>query len=270
MARLDAQEAAGQQSKLTPSPKSNATGNVGLLSEEWFVDNVLMCPPVIGAIRTLLGPGFGLPIMLANHRATTPSLAQGWHHDGDSHYGPEVEVLQVMYYPQPTPLEMGPTEVLVGSHFMPISDKVSADGSTFNGVAWEGGRTLASSAGTIFVTQYSIMHRRAASTHEPPTTRNMLKYCYYRQAPPAKDWGDSFTSPAHQSFLRTANFGPHYYPDGYPNGPILSANKFVAEMYLWLCGRRLPRLMGGQAWPATVRQMASGSKPLPIVHLLWS
>ena len=95
---LDAQEKAGREQKLTPSAKSTATGNVGLLREAWFVDNVLLCPVVVGAVRALLGPGFGLPIMLANHRATTPSPAQGWHHDGDSHYGPEVEVLQVRYF----------------------------------------------------------------------------------------------------------------------------------------------------------------------------
>ena len=54
------------------------------------------------------------------------SAAQGWHHDGDSHYGPEVEILQVMYYPQSTPLEKGPTEVLPGSHFLPDSESANA------------------------------------------------------------------------------------------------------------------------------------------------
>ena len=29
--------------------------------------------------------------------------------DGDSHFGPQVEILQVMYYPQATPNESGPT-----------------------------------------------------------------------------------------------------------------------------------------------------------------
>ena len=31
----------------------------------------------------------------------------------------QVDVLQVMYYPQATPKEKGPTELLPGSHFMP-------------------------------------------------------------------------------------------------------------------------------------------------------
>ena len=59
------------------------------------MENVLMCPAVMGAVRSLLGPGFGLPILISNHRASCPAPAQGWHHDGDSHYGPEVEILQV-------------------------------------------------------------------------------------------------------------------------------------------------------------------------------
>ena len=126
--------------------------------------------------------------------------------DGDSHFGPQVEILQVMYYPQATPDESGPTcvqplssrlspfwtprkqltishsppsflqwtlnplhqfrEVVAGSHFMPISEHVPIEESA--------GRTMSSPAGTIFLTHYSILHRRAEATAEP-TTRNMLK-----------------------------------------------------------------------------------------------
>ena len=32
-------------------------GAADLLREEWFVDAVVLCPAVIGAVRTLLGPG---------------------------------------------------------------------------------------------------------------------------------------------------------------------------------------------------------------------
>jgi hypothetical protein len=47
------------------------------------VDNVLLCPRVVGAVRTLLGARFGLPILLSNHRMTpevrkTPSQPRGW------------------------------------------------------------------------------------------------------------------------------------------------------------------------------------------------
>jgi hypothetical protein len=47
---------------------------------------------------------------------------------------------------------------------------------------------LASSSGTIFLTHYSVMHRRAASAWEgEPCIRNMLKYSYYRQSPPSME-----------------------------------------------------------------------------------
>ena len=41
---------------------------------------------------------------------------------------------------------------------------------------WEGGRLLESPAGTIFITHYALMHRRARSDWaEQPSVRNMLK-----------------------------------------------------------------------------------------------
>ena len=82
----------------------------------------------------------------------------------------------------------------------------------------------------------------------------MLKYCYWRRNGPEKDWGDPFTSSAHQKFLRAADFGKQYYAASYlpefPGLGTVAANKFVAEMYLWLCGRPMPKLVGGQSWPA--------------------
>jgi hypothetical protein len=49
------------------------------------------------------------------------------------------------------------------------------------------------SAGTVFITDYPIMHRRAASSR--PCKRDLLKYMYWRTQPPARDWAstrDSF------------------------------------------------------------------------------
>lgn len=161
------------------------------------------------------------------------SAAQGWHHDGDSHYGPEVEILQVMYYPQSTPLEKGPTEVLPGSHFLPDSESANALARS--------GTALASSSGSIFITHYSVMHRRSASSC-PPCIRNMLKYCYVRTTAPTRDW---LREPRFD--LHAANFGSHFYPS--PGGSLQVA-KFAAEMFLWLCNKPMPRLMGGQCWPA--------------------
>ena len=49
----------------------------------WNWCGVLLCPEVAGAVRSLLGPAFGLPILLHNHRVTpanSPAAEQGWHH----------------------------------------------------------------------------------------------------------------------------------------------------------------------------------------------
>jgi hypothetical protein len=68
----------------THAARDAHAATVGLFQEEWFVDEVLCCPTVVGAIRTLLGHDFGLPVMLSNHRAALDGIgeAQAWHHDG--------------------------------------------------------------------------------------------------------------------------------------------------------------------------------------------
>jgi hypothetical protein len=86
-----------------------------LLGQSWFVDHVLLQPAVAGALRSLLGDCFGLPIIISNHRVTTPAPVQQWHHDGGSKFDPPTRYLQVFYYPQDTTdPDIGPLEILPG------------------------------------------------------------------------------------------------------------------------------------------------------------
>ena len=87
-----------------------------LILEDWFINQVLLNSQLSGALRSLLGHNVGLPNLLSRHTTQCPEPAQGWHHDADSVFGPETNYLEVFYYPQATPVEMGPTEVLPGSH----------------------------------------------------------------------------------------------------------------------------------------------------------
>ena len=87
---------------------------VEILEENWFVENVILNPQAVGIVRSLLGKNFGLPTRMANHRAECPGPAQHWHRDGGSVHSPEMDSLQVFYYPQDTPLELGPTQVVPG------------------------------------------------------------------------------------------------------------------------------------------------------------
>ena len=133
--------------------------------EDWFIEHVLLNPQLAGAMRSLLGPNVGLPILASHHRAECPMEAQGWHQDADHIYGPELRFLEVFYFPQDTPVEMGPTELVPGSHIQPG-----------NRDREEGGVFCDGPAGTIGIHHQSIMHRRGKSTAKG--LRRMLKYNY--------------------------------------------------------------------------------------------
>ncbi|MCZ6677018.1 MAG: phytanoyl-CoA dioxygenase family protein [Candidatus Poribacteria bacterium] len=207
---------------------------VEILKEDWFVNNVILHPEAAGAVRSLLGANFGLPVLMSNHRVQCPMPAQGWHRDGGSKYGPQQNYLQVFYYPQDCPVELGPTELVPGSHFLfSLSTYMGHYGHIRGGV-----KTTAP-AGSIFISVYSVWHRRSASTAEG--LRNMLKYSYWRTVPPQRDW---VIDPDFD--LATAEYGlagPTFrqqFRDRYD----------AAEMYFWLCGRMSEfRLIGGQGWP---------------------
>ncbi len=206
-----------------------------ILQEDWFIDNVILNPHAAGAVRSLLGRDFGIPILMSNHRVQCPVGAQNWHRDGGSKHGPELHYLQVFYYPQDCPLEWGPTALLPGSHFLFSLASYMGHYGNIRGTYYS-----AAPAGSIFITVYSIWHRRSASTAHG--IRNMLKYNYWRTVPPQRDW---MIEPDFD-FTRGA---------GYVLGRPTFRQQFrdcydAAEMFFWLCGVHSEfRLMGGQGWP---------------------
>ena len=89
---------------------------VEILEEEWFVDAVIKNPEGAGALRCLLGRDFLLPAVMSSHRIQCPGPAQPWHPDAGSISDPRLDYLQVFYYPSGATREMGPTELIPGSH----------------------------------------------------------------------------------------------------------------------------------------------------------
>ncbi len=191
-----------------------------IMLEDWFTHGVLLNRELGGALRSLLGRNVGLPVLISQHRVECPGEAQGWHYDADHVIGPEVNYLEVFYFPQDTPEELGPTEVVAGSHLWPISRDVS-----------EPGLPLAGPAGTIGIHMQSIIHRKGPST--ATGVRRMLKYSYWRTVPPQRDW---IVEPDFE--FETAAYGGH------------RVARYVAHMMFWLAGRGDDfRTIGGQAWP---------------------
>ena len=206
-----------------------------ILDEDWFMEGVVMNSEAAGAVRCLLGAGFHLPVLMSNHRVTGPYAGTGgWHVDGNYDFSPEVNYLQVFYYPQDTPVESGPTQVLPGSHL--IRNKARFMGH-LNGI--RGAVPTTSPAGSIFITAYQIWHRRGPQSDS--RLRNMLKYVYWRTAPPRRDW----IVEADFDFA-TANYGG-------PSAAFVEqfrGDAKCAEMFLWLCGRHEDyQNLGGQSWP---------------------
>ena len=205
-----------------------------ILHEDWFFRNVIVHPAVAGAVRSLLGANFGLPKLMSNHRVQTPAPAQNWHRDGGSQQGPRLNYLQVFYYPQPCSLESGPTELLPGSHQIYSTARYMAHYGQIRGTYY-----AAASAGSVFLTVYSVWHRRSAST--AMGLRNLLKYNYWRTAPPEPSWiQEPGFDPKTADFCMDRPILREQFQDCYD----------TAEMFAWLSGKRGSfHLMGGQGWP---------------------
>ena len=97
-----------------------------------------------------------------------------------------------------------------------------------------------STAGTIFITVYSIWHRRPPS--RGTWTREHLKCNYWRTSPPNRDW------------IKEADFDFAKARYGSGGGAAVRSgfrsSYDNAEMFFWLCDMSEKfRYIGGQAWP---------------------
>jgi hypothetical protein len=217
-----------------------------ILEEDWFVDGVILQPDVAGAVRSLLGNNFALPALMAKHRVECPGPAQEWHRDGRSMWTDELNYLQVFYYPQDCPREMGPTEVLPGSHHLYANRDYMAHYGRI-----KGSYHTVSPAGSVFITVYSIWHRRSESSGTG--IRDMLKYNYWRTESPKRDW---VTEP-------DFDFATADYAIEEPTYRVQFRDLYdTAKMYFWLRGESDKfQTLGGQGWPFPPYQYAYGQRP---------
>lgn len=115
-------------------------------------------------------------------------------------------------------MELGPTELLPGTHMKP--SQAAAD---------EEGLLCAGPAGTLAIHHQSIVHRRAQQMDAAEGVyRHMLKYSYWRNEPPTRDWT---IQPGFDP--RTCYYGGH------------NVARYVAHSFAWLMGEDY-RIMGGQ------------------------
>ena len=215
-----------------------------LMKEDWFVQGMVLCPPVIGAVRALMGANFGLPPYMANHAGKCPEPnTLNWHIDGGNMHTYALNYLQVFCLPQDTTVAMGPTEIVPGSHFL-LTQSSQVD--HYGAIA--GSKKCIGPAGTVFITCYPIWHRRYRAT----TTgcwRQLLKYGYFRNTAPTRDWviEDDFDPACHVNDFSMLAQGERSYRRNF-----LDAYD-AARMYMWLCGHEEEfKYVGGLAWPGTM------------------
>ena len=177
-------------------------GNPGnnLLPRIPEIQSVFDDPNVSGALTSLLGPDYYMQPHRHPHYNPPGSKGQGLHQDGGKRWSHHTRRLLVFYYPQDTPVELGPTGVVPMSHYY----------STREGAEVSPEQPIVGEAGTVAFANYDLWHRAMPNSSEK--RRYMMKFLYARMSEPEAptwanketDWtnGISVGPPEHQEMFQ--------------------------------------------------------------------
>ena len=156
-------------------------GNPGnnLLPRIPEIQKVLDDPNVSGALTSLLGADYYMQPHRHPHYNPPGSGGQGLHQDGGKRWSHHTRRLLVFYYPQDTPVELGPTGVVPMSHYY----------STGEGSGVSPEQAIVGEAGTVAFANYDLWHRAMPNSSEK--RRYMMKFLYARMSEPeAATWAN--------------------------------------------------------------------------------
>ena len=159
-------------------------GNPGnnLLPRIPEIQQVLDNPNVSGALTSLLGPDYYMQPHRHPHYNPPGSKGQGLHQDGGKRWSHHTRRLLVFYYPQDTPIELGPTGVVPMSHYF----------STREGSGVSPEQPVIGKAGTVAFANYDLWHRAMPNSSEKK--RYMMKFLYARMSEPQEPtWANKET-----------------------------------------------------------------------------
>ena len=140
--------------------------------------NELFEDPVIkGALQSVLGPEYSMHPHRALHSNPPGSDEQGFHKDSYWGYVRRVRNhrpwwVMIMYFPQDTPVEKGPTAVMSGSQHLNQHPKDYCNPVSISG-----------EAGSFVLIHYDIWHRKMLN--QTDMNRYMFKFEFVRLAQPA-------------------------------------------------------------------------------------
>lgn len=140
---------------------------------------------VIGGLTSVLGEDYYMQPHRHPHFNRPKSEGQRMHQDGGRRWSHHTRRLLVFYYPQDTPLELGPTGIVPGSHYYN-----TPDGATVSDEL-----PVCGKAGTVAIVNYDLWHR--GMPNRTDKNRYMMKFLFVRMSEPQSpswnnekaDWG---------------------------------------------------------------------------------
>lgn len=146
------------------------------------IQQVLDDANVKGALTSLLGPDYYMQPHRHPHYNPPGSKGQGMHQDGGKRWSHHTRRLLVFYYPQDTPVALGPTGVVPMSHYY----------STREGAHISPEQPICGQAGTVAFANYDLWHR--AMPNQSDKRRYMMKFLYARMSEPREPtWANQET-----------------------------------------------------------------------------
>ena len=127
---------------------------------------------VIGGLISVLGEDYYMQPHRHPHFNRPQSEGQRMHQDGGRRWSHHTRRLLVFYYPQDTPLELGPTGIVPGSHYYN-----TPDGATVSDEL-----PVCGKAGTVAIVNYDLWHR--GMPNRTDKNRYMMKFLFARMSEP--------------------------------------------------------------------------------------
>ncbi|MEI7025480.1 phytanoyl-CoA dioxygenase family protein [Paenibacillus sp. y28] len=143
-------------------------GSARFWTESKRIQDIFELPQVKGALQSFVGPNPVYDHSFMHIVKPEKATAQNWHQDSVIDTRPYGFDVQAFYFSHDTPIEMGPTIILPGSHLRKVSN--FSIGRYKNIV---GQKQLACKAGTIAILHHGIWH--AAMPNATDRTRYVFK-----------------------------------------------------------------------------------------------
>ncbi len=149
------------------------------------IQRVFDDPQIYGALQSILGPNYYLHPHRHCHLNTPNSQGQNMHKDSWSKRHHRTRWGMAFYYPQDTPVELGPTGVVPGSHYHNGDPAMDLPGEV----------PLTGEAGTVVLVHYDLWHRAMPNSTE--RSRYMIKFLFTRlEEPSGPSWDGGGDWPA--------------------------------------------------------------------------